>query len=106
MLHFDSIHFRTHYFMINDCLHLFLRTWLMIMLVFFLNVMPCIPAYPQTYKVAEDELELLILLPLPPDGWDYRCEPPHLVLSLIFMVKYEAVNQMEFLAVLSSSKNS
>ena len=77
----------------------------MIMLAFF-YVMSSVPTYPQIYKVAEDELELPILLPLPPDGWDYRCEPPHLALSPIFMVKYEAVNQIEFLAVLYSSKTS
>lgn len=58
--------------------------------------MSCIPAYPQIYKVAEDELELLIILPLPPDGWDYRCELPHLALSPIFMLNIKQSNRLSF----------
>lgn len=27
--------------------------------------------------VAEGVFELLIFLPSPPGGWDYRCAPPH-----------------------------
>lgn len=42
---------------------------------------------PQTFYVAEEELELRILLPLPPESWDCRQAPPHLplVFSLFFL---------------------
>jgi len=36
------------------------------------------PSYSRC-DIAEDDLELLILLPLFPESWDYKCEPPHLV---------------------------
>lgn len=31
----------------------------------------------KTCTVAEDDLELGIILPLCPEGWDYSCVPPH-----------------------------
>lgn len=34
----------------------------------------CNPDWPQTHHVAEDNLELLVLLPLPPGCWNYRQE--------------------------------
>ena len=39
----------------------------------------CFDSFETRFCVAEDDLELLILLPLPPRCWDYRPAPRHLV---------------------------
>ena len=39
----------------------------------------CNSDWLQTVYTAEDDLELLILLPLPPEYWGYRHVLPHLV---------------------------
>jgi hypothetical protein len=31
----------------------------------------------ESYQVAQTGLELAVLLPQPPEYWDYRCVPPH-----------------------------
>jgi hypothetical protein len=33
----------------------------------------------ESFNGAQADLELVILLPLPPECWDYRCVPPSLV---------------------------
>lgn len=33
----------------------------------------CRPGWPQICYIAKDNLELLIFVLLPPEGWDYRC---------------------------------
>lgn len=33
----------------------------------------CSPDCPRTQYVAEACLQLLILMPVPPDRWDYKC---------------------------------
>lgn len=42
------------------------------------------PGRPQTHYVAEDDIELRILLPQPPESWNCRCEPPRAG-SIIFL---------------------
>lgn len=44
-----------------------------ILLLFFWNRASRVPGWLWTYCVAEDHLEYLILLPLHPKYWDYRC---------------------------------
>lgn len=39
------------------------------------------PDQPQTPYVSEDDLELLMPVPLPPKGWDCRYAPSHLALA-------------------------
>lgn len=37
----------------------------------------------ELHSIAENHLELLILLPLPRTCWDHRCVPPHLIQTSI-----------------------
>ena len=39
-------------------------------------------SWPRIHSVSEDDLERLILLPPPPQCWDYRQAPLHLVNSV------------------------
>ena len=39
----------------------------------------CSPGWSGTLSVVKDDLELLVFLSLPPEGWNYRCMPPYLV---------------------------
>jgi hypothetical protein len=38
------------------------------------------PTWPRTLSVAEGDLELVILMPLHPKHYDYKCIPPYLVI--------------------------
>lgn len=38
------------------------------------------PGYPLTYYIAKNGFELVTFLPPPPEFWDHRWVPPHLVL--------------------------
>jgi hypothetical protein len=40
----------------------------------------------QSHSVAQGGLKLLILLPLPPQGWDYSCALPHLPIILFYFL--------------------
>lgn len=35
--------------------------------------------------IAQAGPEFLILLPLPPEHWDYRCDPPHPAVALLLI---------------------
>lgn len=41
--------------------------------------MLCIPGWLQTCYAAKSGLELLMLMPLPLECWDYSCAQPHLL---------------------------
>jgi hypothetical protein len=49
-------------------------------ILFYFNI-SCTPGWPQTFQVAKDGFELLILLPPPFKCWDYRCVPSYPVLT-------------------------
>lgn len=53
--------------------------WAILLALFCLSVwgmFSCSPGWPGTFYITKDYLELLILLPVPPEGGDYWCAPP------------------------------
>ena len=58
---------------------------LLLLLLVFGDRGSCISGWPPTHYVAEGKLEQ-ILLPLPPECWDFKCESPsqrYIVLEML-----------------------
>lgn len=54
-------------------------------LIYFGDSISCIPGWSQSGHVAEDNLELIILLLPPPECWDYRHMSPLMVFKVLEM---------------------